>query len=130
MSEKIPDEIQEIGTKPTKEIMDTLIELGAIVTKNDYYEYSPDFVKSAKQLKRKGVGRLQGARLGRRAGSQLSSIMVTYKAFRNQRNVENLITAFTCLDYYLKSKKKSTDNMDTLSFGIWYLNDHKLEVIK
>ena len=108
-----------------------LVKYKIAETKDGKYVYSKLFEGSVAAMKLKPPGRIEQLRMGQKVRTSILPAIIQHaKAYRNKRDIENMITAYVCVMYHIKRHNIGIpkENLPAVVWGTWWLNDHEPEV--
>ena len=114
------------------EDLQELMKLRAVTIRNGKYVYHPEFVKTVEHIRRHPPSKFRQMRVAGSIGRRMKTLLISTAAmYHTRRDVENLITAYFCLEEHLKRLKLKVSNKRKpwLAYALWYLNDHEVEVL-
>ena len=114
---------------PSSEDFVKLVQLKILSIKDGKYIYDPEFEGFVNKTSKKGISRIKQLSIGRKT-TIMSPIIASYKCFRSQKNIENLLASYVWFTLYMEAlKQKIPRHHETLVYSTWYLNDHEPEVL-
>jgi len=110
------------------EALKKLVELDIATTKSGKYQYSKSFEQTAKHIISHPPSKLKQLKYGQEAGRKLvAQLLVIATTKPSRRDINNMLTAYVCLDIHIKKEKIEVDKkiIPDLAYAIWYLNDNE-----
>ena len=110
------------------EALKKLVELDIVTTKTGKYQYSKSFEQTAQHIISHPPGKLRQLKYGQEVGRKLITQFLALAITKpSRRDINNMITAYICLDIHIKKEKIEVDKsiIPDLAYAVWYLNDHE-----
>ena len=110
------------------EALEKLVELGISTIKNGKYQYSKSFEQTAQHIISNPPGKLKQLKYGQEVGRKLITQFLALAITKpSRRDINNMITAYICLDIHIKKEKIEVDKsiIPDLAYAIWFLNDNE-----